>query len=194
MDGKVFLDRNFIRGADRHWGHRRLRGPQEGDCNQSSPVLVVQGVFASAQVMSLAGLCKQGDFMFHFHCYCCTKFSACTYPYNESLRFVSPSSVFQSSDRSFDVGMYSSLCVVACVVACIYSFQYRAYKASALPGNRRWPWQSHYFLFMITGFITMAIKSALFLTWNWLRKNPDLLSAPKSSPIACNLQADVWTM
>lgn len=150
----------------------------------------------SAQVMSLslAGLCKQGDFTFHFHCYCCTKFFTCTYSHNEPSRFVSPSLVFQSSDRSFDIGMYTSLCAVACIVACVYSFQYRAYKASALPGNRRWPWQNHYYLFMIIGFITMAIKSALFLTWNLLRKNPDLLSAPKTSPLACNLQADVWTM
>jgi hypothetical protein len=116
--------------------------------------------------------------------------------HDESSRLLAPSfsTVDQSSDRSFDVGMYTSLCLVACIAACIYSFQYHAHKASATPGDRRWRWQSHYFLFMIMGFIMMAVKSALFCAWMWLRKNPDLLSAPKSSPFACNLQAEVWTM
>ena len=148
--------------------------------------------------MSLADLCKQGDcydlfsllwlnevFRLHISRY-----------HNESSRLLSPSfsSVDQSSDRSFDVGMYTSLCVVACVAACIYSFQYRAHKASASPGDRSWRWQNHFYLLMAAGFVMMAMKSAFFCAWMWLRKNPDLLSSAKSSPLACNLLADVWTM
>jgi hypothetical protein len=101
--------------------------------------------------------------------------------------------VEQSKDRSFDLGMYTTLSILAFVTSCAYALQYREYKAAIQRGARRWSLDGKFLALMIAGFVTMTLKSALFCAWAWKRKNPDLLSAPKLSYLASSLQADLYT-
>ena len=92
------------------------------------------------------------------------------------------------------LSMYGSLCVIVAIAACIYAADYRAHRRAVSQGARPWPWQGYYLLFMLAGFVSSALKLAFYCAYKWQQKAPDLIAAPKSSSLACSLNANAWTM
>jgi hypothetical protein len=90
--------------------------------------------------------------------------------------------------------MYGGLAVILAIAAVVLAAQYRAHRIDKAGDAQPWKWQSYYLLFMLAGFIASIFKLSFYCAYKWQQKAPELVSAPKSSPLAHALNARLWTV